>query len=167
MLGLEPTSTPTQSPEPAAAVSPAEGLDALSLDDFSLPTTSASAPVASSAPPYVAAGQPAEGLLDLDSFSLGGETASPPPEAVPPSLVVPAMDFAMPGGENTSANSSASHADGGQELVGDFDFDLPVAPPAPPSVATPAAPARMQSAALSASMAPMVRRRPPSVLSQA
>lgn len=133
MLGLEPTSASSQSSEPPAAASATEGLDTLSLDDFSLPTTSGSASAAS---PAAAANQPGNGLLDLDSFSLGGEAISPPPAAAPPSLVAPAMDFAMPVRE-TAANASASPADDGHELIADFDFDIPVSPTAAPPLTPP------------------------------
>ena len=131
MLGLEPTSVASETSKPVAPAPAAEGLDTLILDDFSLPAGGAtSVPAAVPATPKTADSQPASGLLDFDSFALGGET--PTPEAAAPSLVVPAMEFAMP----AVGGAPATGLDGGHEPVGDFDFDIPLpssgTPPASP-----------------------------------
>jgi tetratricopeptide (TPR) repeat protein len=125
MVGLELTAA-SQSPESVPGAAP-EGLDSLTLDDFSLPasgTTPVTAAVPAAAP--AAAGGPAGGLLDFDSFELGGEATAPSTEAATPSLVVPAMDFAMP----AVGGTAATPVDGGHEPVADFDFDIPTSPPA-------------------------------------
>lgn len=118
MLGLEPTSAASPSPELVAPPATPDGLDTISLDE------------------------PADGLLDFDSFGLGGETPSPAPQPAVPSLVAPAMDFAMPGVDSTGrAPAAGPPTDGGHEPVDDFDFDVPVSPPA--AAASPPPPAQV------------------------
>jgi tetratricopeptide (TPR) repeat protein len=130
MLGLEPTAAPSQSSDAAAPAATPEGLDKLTLDDFSVPSTGA-APAAATAPATstAAGSEPAGGLLDFDSFELGGEAPPATPEPVAQSLVAPAMDFAMPAAQS----SAAAPIDVGHEPIADFDFEVPATPSAPPS----------------------------------
>ncbi len=127
MLGLEPTAA-SQPPESLPPVAAPEGLDTLTLDDFSLPvagTTPASSTVAETPPPTEA--HPAGGLLDFDSFELGGEAPAPSTEAASPSLIVPAMEFAMPAADGPST----APVQASDEPIADFDFDIPTTSPTP------------------------------------
>lgn len=128
MLGLEPTSAASPPPETAAPAAPLDGLDTISLDDFSLPGAKTEAPPRAASPSPAAATEAPGGLLDLDSFELGGGTTAPAPAPAGAT-----MDLALPSLEIPPALPPAG-AD--LEPLGDFDFDVPM----PAAAASPAAP---------------------------
>jgi tetratricopeptide (TPR) repeat protein len=122
MLGLEPTSAASPA-ERAPDVPAAEGLDSLSLENFSVPAASAASPRASAAPS--ATTEPTDGLLDLDTFEIGGAKA-------------PAADDKQAAPSAAPQSAADAPIDGGHEGAMDFDFELPAAPT--PAAAAPSAP---------------------------
>src|SRR5205807_4463303 len=70
MLGLEPTAAQDTSPDVTAPAPAPDGLDTITLDDFSVPTTGA-APASPAPPVTTPAAEQSGGLLDFDSFELG------------------------------------------------------------------------------------------------
>jgi tetratricopeptide (TPR) repeat protein len=114
MLGLEPTSAaPAQEANPNVAHS--DGVDTISLEDFSVPKTAA--PAAASARTHPPAD---DGLLDLGSFDVGGVGSRPATPVAPATSTVSAAETPI---------------DGGHEGAIDFDFELPEAPATPAAAA--------------------------------
>jgi len=102
LLGLEPTET-------VGAGSPPTGLDAITLDDFSLP---AGSPVQAA---DVAPSSPA--TLDFGAFGFAGDAPPAPPT----------IDIIVPVPESQASVVAAA----GPEAASDFEFDIPPAQSAP------------------------------------
>lgn len=121
-LGLETNMAPGQRADAATTAAPLDGLDSISLD-LTMPGET---PVAPAAPlvaptmeiPAINISEPAaagdDGLLDLGSFSFGGETVAPTAATPTPATAAPSID-------------------GGPEDSDLLDFDLPATPEPTPA----------------------------------